>query len=72
MARIYKNIEKLKAAIESKEEKIKIESRRSTEKLSRIGFGHSMRCTRINVSFSKEDKLKSDLKELYIQLSKFK
>ena len=31
-----------------------LKNRRSTEKLSRIGFGHSMRCTRINVSFSKK------------------
>lgn len=65
--RKYRNIESINKAIEKKENSLKRERDRTTSSFSRIGFGHSMRCTKINISFSKEDKLKSDLRELYMQ-----
>ena len=72
MPRQYKNIESLEKAIRKKEESLKKASDESTRKLSNIGFGHSMRCTKINISFSKEDKLREDLKELNLQLETLK
>ncbi len=48
------------------------ERKLSTEKFSRIGFGHGMRCAKINISFTKEDKLKNDLEELECQLYELK
>jgi len=68
MPRQYKNIDSLKRVIKKKEENLKKEEKESIRKFSNIGFGHSMRCTKINISFSKEDKLKEELRELNIQL----
>ena len=70
--RKYKNINSLETAILKKEEKLREEINNSTKKFANIGFGHSMRCTKINISFSKEDKLKSDLQEMYILLDELK
>lgn len=66
--RKYKNIESLQKAIDKKEELLIKAKKESTNKFNNIGFGHSMRCTRINISFSKEDKLRDDLREMYILL----
>lgn len=63
--RKYKNIDSLQRAIDRKEEALKKTKDESTRKFGNIGFGHSMRCSRINLSFSKEDKLRDDLKEMY-------
>ena len=70
--RKYKNINSLETAILKQEEKLREERNNSTKKFANIGFGHSMRCTKINISFSKEDKLKSDLQEMYILLDELK
>ena len=70
--RKYKNINSLETAILKKEEKLREEINNSTKKFANIGFGHSMRCTKITISFSKEDKLKSDLQEMYILLDELK
>lgn len=67
--RLYKNIDTLLKAIERKETQLNNEQTKTTNQFSKLGFGHSMRCTKINISFSKEDKLKDDLKSLYIQLN---
>ena len=70
--RKYKNINSLETAILKKEEKLREERNNSTKKFANIRFGHSMRRTKINISFSKEDKLKSDLQEMYILLDELK
>lgn len=63
--RNYKNIGSLKKAIEKKEQSYEKAKEESTKKFRSIGFGHSMRCSKINISFTKEDKLKADLREMY-------
>lgn len=63
--RNYKNIDSLKKAIEKKEQSYEKAKEESTKKFRNIGFGHSMRCSKINISFTKEDKLKADLREMY-------
>jgi hypothetical protein len=67
MARVYKNIISLEKAIIKKEEALRVERNKKTSQFGNIGFGHSMRCTKINISFSREDKLRDDLRDLYIQ-----
>ena len=54
------------------ETELREERNNSTKKFANIGFGHSMRCTKINISFTKEDKIKSDLQEMYILLDELK
>ena len=70
--RNYKNIDSLKKAILKKEDALLKAKQESSRKLNNIGFGHSMRCTKINVSFTKEDKLSDDLKQMYILLEEMK
>ena len=70
--RKYKNIDSLEKAILKKEEAFEKVKQESTRKFNNIGFGHSMRCTKINISFSKEDKLRDDLREMYLLLDEMK
>ena len=70
--RNYKNVDSLQKAILKKEEAFEKAKQESTRKFNNIGFGHSMRCTKINISFSKEDKLRDDLREMYLLLDEMK
>lgn len=70
--RKYKNIDSLQRAIDKKEEALKKARDESTRKFGNIGFGHSMRCSKINLSFSKEDKIRDDLREMYSLLEELK
>lgn len=71
--REYKNIESLQKAITKKEEAYKKARNESTRKFANIGFGSNMRGYKnvSQLSFSKEDKLRDDLRELHCQLEAF-
>lgn len=70
MARTYKNIDKLKIAIQKKEEAYEKEKRLGIQKFANIGFGANMRGYKkvSSLSDTKEYKLRDDLEDLKNQL----
>jgi hypothetical protein len=43
-------------------------SSESTRKFSNLGWGHGMRCSKINISFTKEDRIKEKLREVEYEI----
>ena len=71
--RTYTNILSLLKAIEKKEESLAKASNDSIRQVSNMGFGTGMRYSKMpTCGFAKEDRLKAELKELYIQEEELK
>jgi hypothetical protein len=65
--RVYKNLDTLKKAIAKKEVTLKEEQDRTTQSFINLGWGAGMRRSKLGCSYTKEDKLREQLREMYLR-----
>lgn len=73
MARQYKSLESLTKAIERKEAQYEKAKADSLRQCNNVGFGAGMRYSKLpSCGFTKENRIRDELKELYCQLDELK